>query len=52
VLDHERAHLAFPDVVAGLVAALVADAPVYIDDWEAVAVSYPRFAQDLASLRA
>jgi 3-phosphoshikimate 1-carboxyvinyltransferase len=34
------------------VAALVADAPVYIDDWEAVAVSYPHFAQDLASLRA
>lgn len=34
------------------VAALVAASPVRIADWEAVAVSYPRFAEDLASLRA
>jgi 3-phosphoshikimate 1-carboxyvinyltransferase len=38
--------------MAWAVAALVADGPVRIADWEAVAVSYPRFATDLASLLA
>lgn len=37
--------------MAWAVAALCADAPVEIEDWEAVAVSYPRFAEDLGSLR-
>lgn len=34
------------------VAGLVADGPVRIEGWEAVAVSYPRFADDLAALGA
>jgi 3-phosphoshikimate 1-carboxyvinyltransferase len=38
--------------MAWAVAALVADGPVRIDGWEAVEVSYPRFAEDLASLLA
>lgn len=37
--------------MAWAVAALVADGPVEIEDWAAVAVSYPRFAEDLDSLR-
>lgn len=36
--------------MAWAVAALESDAPVHIEGWEAVAVSYPLFAQDLASL--
>jgi len=36
--------------MAWAVAALISDAPVHIEGWEAVAVSYPRFAEDLASL--
>jgi 3-phosphoshikimate 1-carboxyvinyltransferase len=38
--------------MAWAVAALVADGPVGIERWEAVAVSYPGFAADLASLGA
>jgi 3-phosphoshikimate 1-carboxyvinyltransferase len=44
LVDHRLA-------MAWAVAALCADAPVEIEDWEAVAVSYPRFAEDLGSLR-
>jgi 3-phosphoshikimate 1-carboxyvinyltransferase len=36
--------------MAWAVAALVANGPVSIEDWEAVAVSYPRFAADLSAL--
>jgi len=38
--------------MAWAVAALQADGPVEIEDWEAVDVSYPDFARDLASLAA
>ena len=37
--------------MAGAVAALVADGPTTVDGWDAVATSYPRFADDLAALR-
>jgi 3-phosphoshikimate 1-carboxyvinyltransferase len=37
--------------MAWAVAALVADGPVRIEDWQSVAVSYPRFAEDLDSLK-
>lgn len=36
--------------MAWAVAALAADAPVSIERWEAIAVSYPGFARDLAAL--
>lgn len=36
--------------MAWATAALVADGPVHIERWEAVAVSYPGFADDLAAL--
>jgi 5-enolpyruvylshikimate-3-phosphate synthase len=36
--------------MAWAVAALVADAPVEIERWESVAVSYPTFAEHLATL--
>jgi 3-phosphoshikimate 1-carboxyvinyltransferase len=36
--------------MAWAIAGLVADGPVSIEGWEAVAVSYPRFADDLAAL--
>jgi 3-phosphoshikimate 1-carboxyvinyltransferase len=38
--------------MAWAVAALVADGPVDIERWEAVAVSYPAFARDVAGLQA
>ncbi|MDO8916302.1 MAG: 3-phosphoshikimate 1-carboxyvinyltransferase [Coriobacteriia bacterium] len=38
--------------MAFAVAGLVADGPVTIEGWEAVAVSYPRFAEDLTALGA
>jgi 3-phosphoshikimate 1-carboxyvinyltransferase len=38
--------------MAWAVAGLTADGPVSIDGWEAVAVSYPRFADDLTALGA
>ena len=37
--------------MAGAVAALVADGPTAVDGWDAVATSYPGFADDLAALR-
>jgi 3-phosphoshikimate 1-carboxyvinyltransferase len=36
--------------MAWAVASLIAAGPVTVDDWDAVAVSYPRFAEDLESL--
>ena len=37
--------------MAGAVAALVADGPTTVVGWDAVATSYPGFADDLAALR-
>ena len=46
-----RSHHDHRIAMAGAVAALVADGPTTVDGWDAVATSYPGFADDLAALR-